>query len=160
MKRRAILGLAAVIVAGMGMAPFAAAESGPAAPGKAEVPLSFQGPLVLRGTLGDEQIQMSIRPKPVAAEGLEGEYFIFGRSQRILLAGEAEGADLFLEESENGTDVSGHWNATVAGDTISGDWASVGGSVTKRFSLKAMPVDTKAARARPASAGPARAAKP
>lgn len=118
-------------------------------------PISFQAPLVLRGTLGEEQVQMRLRPKAVAGEGLEGEYFVFGHSRTILLAGESEGANLFLEESENGKDVSGHWNARIDGDAISGDWAAPGGKMTKRFVLKVLPSGTKAPRTHQAAAKPA-----
>jgi hypothetical protein len=110
----------------------AAGADTPATPSSSQ----FVVPLVLRGTLGDVQVQVNLRPKPDIKDGLEGDYFVFGRSQKILLAGEVEGSDLFLEESENGIDVSGHWNGSFSGDAISGDWQSADGSVSKPFALK------------------------
>lgn len=95
----------------------------------------FVKPLVLRGTLGDAPIQATIRTKDEYEDGVEGEYFLFGHSQRILLAGEIEGDELLLEESENGTDVSGQWAGKFAGGVISGEWQSADGSITKRFTL-------------------------
>jgi hypothetical protein len=95
----------------------------------------FARPLTLRGKLGDKAIQMRLRPKPQADEGLEGEYFYFGRSAKILLAGEADGDDLMMEESENGTDVSGHWEGKRQGDFLRGTWSSADGTVTRPFDL-------------------------
>lgn len=99
------------------------------------VKVMFVKPLVLRGTLGDALIQATIRTKEEYEDGVEGEYFLFGHSQRILLAGEIEGDELLLEESENGTDVSGQWAGRLTGDVISGEWQSADGTVTKPFTL-------------------------
>jgi len=96
-------------------------------------------PLQLRGTLGDAQIQMRLQPKEDIADGWEGSYFRFGHSLTVLLAGELEGGELALEESENGTDVSGQWNGTLRGDTLAGEWMSADGTVTKPFSLNVVP---------------------
>jgi len=98
----------------------------------------FSKPVSLRGVLGDAQVQLNLRPKVPAEEGIEGDYFVFGKSPRIFLAGEVEGNDVLMEESENGTDVSGQWTGTFNGDTFSGDWQSADGTVTKHFALKAV----------------------
>lgn len=100
----------------------------------------FNKPVLLRGTLGDAQIQANVRPKAEIDEGVEGEYFVFGGTQKILLAGELEGEAVFLEESVNGTDVSGQWDGKREGDTIEGTWLSADGSVSKPFLLKVVPV--------------------
>jgi hypothetical protein len=97
----------------------------------------FSHPIVLRGTLGDAQIQMRLQPKSDPDEGLEGEYFVFGRSARIKLAGETEDDALLMEESENGVDVSGQWQGSRDGDTVTGTWTSGDGTATKPFRLKA-----------------------
>jgi hypothetical protein len=98
----------------------------------------FSRPVVLRGTLGDAQIQMRLQPKPDADEGIEGEYFVFGRGAKIVLAGETEDDALLMEESENGVDVSGQWQGSQQGETVSGTWTSGDGKITKPFSLKAV----------------------
>jgi hypothetical protein len=106
--------------------------------GKVETsPSDFFGkPVVFRGTLGDTQVQVAVRLKAVADEGLEGDYFIFGRSQKILLAGELDGDKLFLEESENGINISGYWEGTLQqGGSIEGNWTSVDGKTARPFSL-------------------------
>jgi hypothetical protein len=110
----------------------------------------FARPVVLRGTLGDAQIQMQLRPKADPAEGLEGEYIVFGRSGHILLAGETEADGLLMEESENGTDVSGQWEGRQDGASVRGTWQSADGSISKPFSLKAMDAGAADARTRPA----------
>lgn len=96
----------------------------------------FLKPIVLRGTLGDAQIQATLRTKQDFEDGVEGDYFLFGHSLRILLAGEIEGDELLLEESENGTDVSGQWTGKITGDLIAGEWQSANGEITKPFQLR------------------------
>jgi hypothetical protein len=116
----------------------------------------------LRGTLGDARIQMNVRPKTEFEGGIEGDYFVFGTSQKILLAGELEGPDMMAEESENGTDVSGQWEGKLNGDTLSGNWTSADGSVTKVFSVKVVKAaygDDKAKQVKQATAGRAGQAK-
>ena len=107
----------------------------------------FIEPVALRGTLGEDQVQVNLRVKADMEDGIEGNYFVFGHSQNILLAGEIEGEELFLEESENGTDVSGQWSGKLAGDVISGEWQSADGAVTKPFRIsivRTAPRKTKA----------------
>ena len=99
----------------------------------------FSRPVVLRGTLGEARIQMRLQPKDDPAEGLEGQYIVFGRSGHILLAGETEAGGLLMEESENGTDVSGQWEGRHDGTALRGTWQSADGLVSKPFILT--PVD-------------------
>ena len=96
----------------------------------------FSKPVVFSGTLGDMAIQLTVRPKEIIDEGLEGEYFVFGRSQKILLAGELEDDRIFLEESENGTNISGQWEGKLRADAVQGTWMSADGAVSKPFELK------------------------
>lgn len=98
--------------------------------------MQFVNPVVLRGLLGPDQIQVNLRTKQEFEDGIEGDYFIFGSSQKILLAGEIEGEDLFLEESVNGTDVSGQWEGKMAGDIIRGEWQSADGKISKPFEIR------------------------
>jgi opacity protein-like surface antigen len=129
MRRLALALLCAAAMAG----PVQAADASAAAGGM------FARPVVLRGTLGDAQIQMTVQPKSDPAEGIEGEYIVFGRSGHILLAGETESGGLLMEESENGTDVSGQWEGQQDGAAVRGTWQSADGSVSKPFVLT--PVD-------------------
>lgn len=137
MRRASLPFLLAVLMA----MPFAVAVE--QAPQVASAKAMFIKPVALRGTLGDAQIQVNLRTKEEFEDGVEGEYFIFGRSQKVLLAGEIEGNELLLEESENGTDVSGQWAGTLSGDTIFGEWQSADGAVTKPFQLKILAIAGK-----------------
>lgn len=108
----------------------------------------YSAPVTLRGTLGEATIQMQLRPKP-DEEGIEGEYFRFGTSAKVLLAGEVDGGELVMEESENGTDVSGQWIGSIDGQRISGTWQDAEGAVSKPFVLNAVPATgSKASAAR------------
>lgn len=137
MRRASLLFLLAIFMA----MPFAAKSELPpqVVPAKA----MFIKPVALRGTLGDAQIQVNLRTKEEFEDGVEGGYFFFGRSQNVLLAGEIEGNELLLEESENGTDVSGQWAGTLSGDTIAGEWQSADGAVIKPFQLKILAIAGK-----------------
>lgn len=105
---------------------------------------AFVKPVTLRGKLGDGDIQVNLRTKEQMEDGVEGEYFYFGRSQNILLAGEIDGEYLFMEESENGTDVSGQWDGKLADNTISGEWQSADGKIKKPFTLRLVRAEDKA----------------
>ena len=113
-----------------GAAVFAHAQSA--------VPQSLQElvrkPVVWRGTLGTEQIQLSLRPKK-DEDGLEGSYFVFGQGAQILLAGEVDHDDLMMEESRNGKDVSGEWDGSFKNGVLSGTWSTLDGAVSKPFVL-------------------------
>ena len=110
----------------------------------------FSRPVVLRGTLGSADIQMQVRPKDDPSEGIEGSYIVFGRSGKILLAGETEGDSLLMEESENGTDVSGQWEGRQEGGEVRGSWQSADGAISRQFVLRAIDAANAAAPARPA----------
>ncbi len=125
----------------------------------AAIPALFLKPVLLRGTLGDVNVQVQIRPKAEIDEGIEGEYFIFGNTAQILLAGEIEGDILFMEESENGTNISGQWDGKLEGDILAGSWMSADGSFTKPFSLKVVPLKP-ATPARNGKKAAAKAGKP
>lgn len=97
---------------------------------------------VFKGNLGDLKVQVSLRQKDDMREGLSGTYFVFGASQQILLAGEFDrDGTIFLEESENGRNVSGQWDGKLTDDTFSGTWSSFDGTVSKPFVLKIIPVN-------------------
>lgn len=133
----------AVIAAAMAATPVLSASAPAAAKTGASGKALFMKPVALRGMLGDAQIQVTLRTKEPAEDGIEGEYFVFGRSHRVLLAGEVEGEEVFMEESENGTDVSGQWDGKLAGETLSGEWQSADGKIKKPFNLRIVRADDK-----------------
>jgi hypothetical protein len=89
----------------------------------------FANPAVLRGTL----------VKPGESGALEGSYFVFGRGQKIQLAGEFEEDALSMEESANGKDVSGLWDGAYDGTALTGNWSTTDGVVLHPFVLKVIP---------------------
>ncbi len=121
----------------------------------------FASAPVFRGELGELAIQASLRQKEDMREGLEGEYFVFGRSQKVLLAGEFDrNGAIFLEESENGQNVSGQWEGNFDGDTFKGVWSSFDGTVEKPFKLKLLLLKTTAVPKKPAARPLLPAARP
>lgn len=142
-KRRRLAALAAlafVTVPAVALADGSATGGAVSTAMQAMPAAMFDQAVTLRGTLGDKTIQVNLRPKTEFEGGVEGDYFYFGESRKILMAGEVEGEEFALEESENGTDVSGQWNGTITADAISGTWQSADGSVSKPFVLKRMAV--------------------
>ncbi len=140
------LAAAGAVSAGSASPPGTAA----AVPAPAEAPSPaarlFAAAPVFNGALGEQNIQVSLRRKDDMREGLEGEYFIFGGSNKILLAGEFErDGTIFLEESEDGRSVSGQWDGKLDGMTFSGTWSSSDGSLSRPFRLKIIPVKARGA---------------
>jgi hypothetical protein len=117
-----------------------AAEPAPA-PVKADARLAqlLARPVTLRGTLDGAPFQMDLRLKPGETAALEGSYFLFGQSRKVLLAGEFEQDALMMEESVNGKDVSGLWDGVFDGVALSGNWSSPDGQVLRPFVLKVAP---------------------
>lgn len=75
-----------------------------------------------RGQIGSREVQVQLVLDRSAEDSVTGSYFFFGEGTNILLAGEFEGNQLHLEESQNGIDVSGTWDATMDSDHIRGTW--------------------------------------
>jgi hypothetical protein len=161
---RRLVAIAIFVVAGAGVAVAAgneaAATSAMAAPGSASgMPVNsvapsvklFAGQETWLGTLGDMPMQAKLRLKTDFEGGLEGEYFLFGHSQKILLAGEFDADGIFLEESENGTDVSGQWEGKLEHDVMRGSWTSADGTVTKPFMLQPLDKPPNTQKAKPSS---------
>ena len=137
MSRRSLYWLAAVlaIVAGAAHAQSTSSQKEATMPvASASLQNLMRAPLVLRGTLGAEQIQVHLRPKS-DEDGIEGSYFVFGQGVQILLAGEVDHDDLIMEESLNGQDVSGQWEGVFKGGFVSGTWSSPDGAQSKPFVL-------------------------
>ena len=95
----------------------------------------FARPVFLRGVLGGIQIQMHLHPHSDYEDSVQGDYFSFGKSEKIMLAGEFQEGDLAMEESVNGTDVSGQWIGKLEGAVFRGTWYSDDQSRTKPFEL-------------------------
>jgi len=104
----------------------------------------FARAIELRGHLGAKQVRMHLQPKTEDRDSVEGSYVIVAgsqQSQKILLAGEVTAERLSMEESVDGTDVSGQWDGDLVGQTVRGIWLSADGNVRQDFTLEI--VDTE-----------------
>jgi hypothetical protein len=82
-----------------------------------------------RGTFGSAPIELVLTLDEGSDDSLHGWYVLTGsaKAERVLLAGEFEDDALTLEESHNGVDVSGHWDAALSDDGFVGQWSDING---------------------------------
>jgi hypothetical protein len=75
------------------------------------------------GKVGDKAVRLRIGPKPDERDSLRGEYTTNGVPGVRLLAGEWEDGSFLMEESDDGTRVSGNWEGTIdASGAVRGTW--------------------------------------
>jgi hypothetical protein len=87
---------------------------------------------------------MHLQPKTEDRDSVEGSYVVVAgaqQSQKILLAGEVTADRLSMEESVDGTDVSGQWDGDLQGQTVRGIWLSADGNVRQDFTLEIVNTD-------------------
>lgn len=74
------------------------------------------------GKVGDQPVRLRLGPKPDERDSVRGEYSGRGAGVR-LLAGEWEDGAFLMEESDDGTRVSGNWEGTIdASGAVRGTW--------------------------------------
>ncbi|WP_213761498.1 hypothetical protein [Caballeronia sp. dw_19] len=89
------------------------------------------------GTLGDKQIEMKLGAKTDERTGVHGEYRFAGASTVILVAGDRDGDTLEIEESNDGTHITGNWVGKFAADgSVSGERMNADDSNPLPFDLK------------------------
>ncbi|CAN7361390.1 hypothetical protein [Caballeronia sp. LjRoot31] len=89
------------------------------------------------GTLGDKQIEMKLGAKTDERTGVHGEYRFAGASTVILIAGDRDGDTLEIEESNDGTHITGNWVGKFAADgSVSGERMNADDSNPLPFDLK------------------------
>lgn len=89
------------------------------------------------GTLGDKQIELKLGAKTDERTGVHGEYRIAGASTVILVAGDRDGDTLEIEESNDGTHITGNWVGKFAADgSVSGERMNADDSNPVPFDLK------------------------
>jgi hypothetical protein len=107
------------------------------------------------GMLGSRQIVLRLGPKTDDPSGVHGEYQFTDTGEVILIAGDRDGDTLEVEESNDGTHITGNWVGKFAADgSVAGDRMNVDDSNPQPFDLKPL----AAGQAVPAAA-PAPAAK-
>ncbi|SAL79757.1 hypothetical protein AWB71_05965 [Caballeronia peredens] len=89
------------------------------------------------GTLGDKQIEMKLGAKTDEPSGVHGEYRIAGSPSVILVAGDRDGDTLEIEESNDGTHITGNWVGKFAADgSVSGERMDPDDSNAQPFDLR------------------------
>jgi hypothetical protein len=166
MQRRAwaLVSVAALLCAGAGalMPAQAWAESDAvkelAAPAPIQLPLKPSPEFAkfprYAGMLGSRQIVLRLGAKTDDPSGVHGEYQYTDSGEVILIAGDRDGDTLEVEESNDGTHITGNWVGKFAADgSVSGDRMNVDDSDPQPFDLKPL----AAGQAVPAPGAPAAA---
>ncbi|MFM0222406.1 hypothetical protein [Paraburkholderia dipogonis] len=144
---RGVVGAAALLCAGAGaMLPAQAwAESDAvkelAAPPPIQLPLKPSPEFAkfprYAGMLGSRQIVLKLGPKSDDPSGVHGEYQFTDTGAVILIAGDRDGDTLEVEESNDGTHITGNWVGKFAADgSVAGDRMNVDDSDPQPFDLK------------------------
>ncbi|WP_375508525.1 hypothetical protein [uncultured Caballeronia sp.] len=108
---------------------------------------------VYAGTLGDQQIEMKLGAKTDEASGVHGEYRFAGSPTVIVVAGDRDGDTLEIEESTDGTHITGNWVGKFAADgSVSGERMNADDSNPVPFELKPVGAGLPPARAAGANA--------
>jgi hypothetical protein len=88
------------------------------------------------GMLGKRQIVLRLGPKSDDPSGVHGEYQFTDTGEVILIAGDREGDTLEVEESNDGTHITGNWVGKFAADgSVAGDRMNVDDSDPQGFDL-------------------------
>ncbi|BFG73602.1 hypothetical protein PTKU46_16350 [Paraburkholderia terrae] len=108
------------------------------------------------GTLGKRQIVLRLGAKTDDPSGVHGEYQFADTGEVILIAGDRDGDTLEVEESNDGTHITGNWVGKFAADgSIEGERMNVDDSNPLEFSLRPLAAGQKVP-----SAAPVQAQKP
>jgi len=79
------------------------------------------------GILGSRKIELLLGAKSDDPSGLHGEYHLLDTGEVVLVAGDRDGDTLALEESNDGTHITGQWvgqfssNGGLTGDRMNDD---------------------------------------
>ncbi|AUT68442.1 MULTISPECIES: hypothetical protein [Paraburkholderia] len=105
------------------------------------------------GTLGKRQIVLRLGAKTDDPSGVHGEYQFADTGEVILIAGDRDGDTLEVEESNDGTHITGNWVGKFAADgSIEGERMNVDDSNPLEFSLRPLAAGQKAPLAAPVQA--------
>ncbi|MFL9961017.1 hypothetical protein PQR02_07800 [Paraburkholderia sediminicola] len=89
------------------------------------------------GMLGKRQIVLRLGAKTDDPSGVHGEYQFTDNGEVILIAGDRDGDTLEVEESNDGTHITGNWVGKFAADgSVAGDRMNVDDSDPQPFDLK------------------------
>jgi hypothetical protein len=165
----------ALVVASATIAPASYAQSNAvkelAAPPPVQLPLKPSAEFAkfprYAGMLGARQIVLRLGPKTDDPSGVHGEYQFTDNGEVILIAGDRTDDTLEVEESNDGTHITGNWVGKFAADgTLTGERMNVDDSNPQEFDLRplaagaAIPPPTAAIAAPATPATPAATAAP
>ncbi|MEZ0604439.1 hypothetical protein ACAX43_20100 [Paraburkholderia sp. IW21] len=89
------------------------------------------------GLLGSRQIVLRLGAKTDDPAGVHGEYQYTDTGEVILIAGDRDGDTLEVEESNDGTHITGNWVGKFAADgSVAGERMNVDDSDPQAFDLK------------------------
>lgn len=89
------------------------------------------------GTLGSRRIVLRLGNKADDPSGVHGEYQFADTGEVVLVAGDREGDVLEIEESNDGTTITGNWVGRVSADgRLAGDRMNVDDSDPQPFDLR------------------------
>lgn len=92
------------------------------------------------GLLGSRKIELLLGPKSDDPTGLHGEYHLLDTGAVVLVAGERDGDTLQLEESDDGTHITGQWVGQFSSDGgLTGDRLNDDDSETQPYTLHLAP---------------------
>jgi hypothetical protein len=104
------------------------------------------------GMLGTRQIVLRLGAKTDDPAGVHGEYQYTDTGEVILIAGDRDGDTLEVEESNDGTHITGNWVGKFAADgSVSGDRMNVDDSDPQPFDLKPLAAGQAVPAASPAA---------
>jgi hypothetical protein len=118
----------------------AAAETVPRTPAPLEPNPEFADFPRYAGTLGSRRIVLRLGKKTDDPSGVHGEYQFADTGEVVLVAGDREGDVLEIEESNDGTTITGNWVGRFSADgTLAGDRMNVDDSEPQPFDLRPSP---------------------
>jgi len=92
------------------------------------------------GLLGSRKIELLLGPKSDDPSALHGEYHLLDSGAVVLVAGDRDGDTLALEESDDGTHITGQWVGQFSDDGgLSGDRMNDDETETQPYTLHLEP---------------------
>lgn len=115
----------------------AAAETVPRAPAALAPNPEFARFPRYSGMLGSRRIVLRLGKKTDEPSGVHGEYQFADTGQVVLVAGDREGDVLEIEESTDGTSITGNWVGRFAADgSLAGERMNLDDSDSQPFDLR------------------------
>ncbi|WJF89008.1 hypothetical protein QS306_07565 [Paraburkholderia bonniea] len=138
----ALLALTAALIAPQSFAQISASATSATLANQAAAPALRPDPAFAKlprytGTLGNRPIVLRLGAKTDEPSGVHGEYQFVDSGATILIAGDRDGDTLEVEESDDGTQITGNWVGKFAADgSLAGTRMNVDDSDPQPFALR------------------------